>query len=34
MKMECVNYIMVSNYHIKYDHYMIVITFTTLFMLT
>lgn len=33
MKMECINYIMVTNYHIKYDHYMIIITFTTLFML-
>lgn len=31
--MECINYIMVTNYHIKYDHSMIIITFTTLFML-
>lgn len=34
MKIEYINYTMVSNYHIKYDYYMIVITFTALFMLT
>lgn len=33
MKMECINYIMVSNYYIKYDYYMIIIIFIILFML-